>query len=328
MANVTSKKAPTVGVAGRLRPHERGGEKRVRKAIGLVGLGLLLTLLPALGQGQSPTKGRPADAEGQERTEAGYPKSDGRKGTAAVKQTNDERKDPMEAPGDESSPASAAPPIPSPTKGDGGSNTSGMATGGPVSGSGNLSGRPAQSGPGNGRIPEGGRISELIEQDSDGYRVGIGDVLQINVWREPEVSVPAVTVRSDGRISMPLIKELQVLGLTPAELEWLLTEALSRFLHSPNVTVIVQQINSEKVYLVGGVNTPGAIPLGAPMTVLQVLAQAGGVTDFAKKNKIYILRKEGDKQVRLPFNYDAVIKGKNPDQNVQVRQGDTIVVPQ
>ena len=328
MTIITSEKTRSASVVNALWSHERAGEKRVRRVIGLAGLGLLLTLLPALSQGQStPPKSGPGGAEGQERAEVGSPKNAKKKNTATAKQADADPEEPP-ASGDESSPATSAPSTPSPTKGDGGPNALGTAAVGPVTGSDNLTRRPAQSGPRNDRIPEGGRISGLIELDSDGYRIGIGDVLQINVWREPEVSVPAVTVRSDGRISMPLIKELQVLGLTPTELEWLLTEALSRFLHSPNVTIIVQQINSEKVYLVGGVNRPGAIQLGAPMTVLQVLAQAGGVTEFAKKNKIHILRKEGEKQVRLPFNYDAVIKGKNPDQNIVVRRGDTIVVPQ
>jgi polysaccharide export outer membrane protein len=160
------------------------------------------------------------------------------------------------------------------------------------------------------------------------YRIGSGDVLRISVWREPEVSVDAVAVRSDGKISLPLIREVYSLGLTPAELEALLTREFARFINSPAVTVIVREINSHKVYLVGGVARPGSIFLRTPMTVLQVLAEAGGLTDFAKKKKIYILRKNGGQESRIQFNYEAVLKGDNPEQNIPVRPGDTIVVPE
>jgi polysaccharide export outer membrane protein len=162
----------------------------------------------------------------------------------------------------------------------------------------------------------------------DGYRIGIGDVLQISVWREPEASVPAATVRSDGKISMPLIKEVEVVGLTPAETEQMLSERMTRYIHGANVAVIVKEIHSRKVYLVGGIKTVGAVELKGPMTVLQALTQAGGLTDYAKRKQIYVLRVENGKQVKLPFNYEAVIKGENKDQNIVLYADDTIVVPQ
>ncbi len=160
------------------------------------------------------------------------------------------------------------------------------------------------------------------------YRIGARDVLQVLVWKEPEVSAPEVVVRSDGKISLPILKEVEVVGLTPAELERQLTEKLSRFINAPEVTVLAREINSEKVYLVGAVKREGPIAFRSSMTVLQALAEVGGVTDYAKKKSIYILRTENQKQIRLRFNYEDVIKGERPEQNVLVLPGDTIVVPQ
>jgi polysaccharide export outer membrane protein len=160
------------------------------------------------------------------------------------------------------------------------------------------------------------------------YRIGAGDILRISVWREPEVSVDGVAVRSDGKISLPLIKEVVAIGRTPAELEATLTREFSHFINNPAVTVIVKEINSQKVYLVGGVVRPGSLPLRTPMTILQVLAEAGGLTDYAKRKRIYILRKDGEQESRIQFNYESVLKGESPEQNIPVRAGDTIVVPE
>jgi polysaccharide biosynthesis/export protein len=159
------------------------------------------------------------------------------------------------------------------------------------------------------------------------YRIGAGDSLGITVWRELEASVQSVTVRPDGKISVPLIKEVEVLGLTPTELQKLLTTKLEPFIHGADVTVVVREIRSKKVYLVGAVKKEGALPLLSNMTILQVLSEAGGLTDFAKRKKIYILRDQNGKQVKLPFNYDAVIKGEHMEQNIPVLPDDTIVVP-
>ena len=164
------------------------------------------------------------------------------------------------------------------------------------------------------------------QQPLPAYQIGAGDVLRVSVWKEPEVSVDGIAVRSDGKISLPLIKEVSAVGLAPADLETILTREFSRYINNPAVTVIVKEINSQKVYLVGGVVRPGSLPLRTPMTVLQVLAEAGGLTDYAKRKKIYIIRK--DQEARIPFNYESVLKGENPEQNVAVRAGDTIVVPE
>ncbi len=162
-----------------------------------------------------------------------------------------------------------------------------------------------------------------------GYRIGPGDVLQISVWKEPEASAPQVVVRSDGKVSLPIIREAQAAGLTPAELEKTLTERFARFINQPEVAVLVREINSEKVYVVGAVRKEGPVRLqSSNTTVLQALAEAGGLTDYAKRKKIYVLRSENNKETRLSFNYEAVIKGEQTGQNILVRPGDTIVVPQ
>lgn len=160
----------------------------------------------------------------------------------------------------------------------------------------------------------------------EGYRIGAGDVLQIVVWKEPDASVSTV-VRADGKISVPLIKDVEVLGLTPAELEKLLSEKLKRFILDADVTVIPREIRSLKVYLMGAVKREGPIPLQAEMTVIQAINEAGGLTDYAKRKKIYILRNDNGKQVRFPFDYEAVIQGEQMEQNILLRPADMIVVP-
>ncbi|HOK47517.1 MAG TPA: polysaccharide biosynthesis/export family protein, partial [Bryobacteraceae bacterium] len=159
------------------------------------------------------------------------------------------------------------------------------------------------------------------------YRIGPGDVLQIMVWKEPDASVPSIQVRSDGYITVPFVKELHVVGLTPSEVETLVTQRLSRFLRNPEVSVLVRETNRDKVYVIGAVRREGSIPLRSPMTVIQVLAEAGGVSEFAKKKKIYILRNNGERQQRIAFNYEAAIRGDPRMSNLYVAPGDTIVVP-
>ncbi len=162
----------------------------------------------------------------------------------------------------------------------------------------------------------------------EAYRIGAGDVLQIAVWKEPEASVPTVVVRVDGKVSLPLIGEVDAAGYTPVELEKVLVEKFSTYIKNPTVTVIAATINSKKVYVVGGVKKEGPVPLVRPMTVLQALNEAGGLVDFAKKRKIYVLRNENGKQAKLPFDYQQVIKGERLEQNVVLLPDDTIIVPQ
>jgi polysaccharide export outer membrane protein len=158
------------------------------------------------------------------------------------------------------------------------------------------------------------------------YVIGAQDVLDVSVWKEPEVS-RVVPVRPDGKISLPLLNDVQAAGLNPGQLAAQITDSLKKFVTNPQVTVIVTTINSQRVYILGEVSRPGAFPLLPNMTVLQALSSAGGFTQFAREKKIYVLRNEDGKQVKHPFDYKAVIDGKNPDQNIVLKAGDTIVVP-
>jgi len=158
------------------------------------------------------------------------------------------------------------------------------------------------------------------------YVIGAQDMLDIDVWKEAELT-RTVQVRPDGKISLPLLNDIQAAGLTPTQLAGQITTSLKKFVTDPQVTVIVTQINSQRVYIMGEVTRAGAYPLLPGMTVLQALSSAGGFTQFANLKKIYVLREENGKQTRLPFNYKQVINGKDTDQNIEVKAGDTIVVP-
>lgn len=161
----------------------------------------------------------------------------------------------------------------------------------------------------------------------DSFVIGNDDVLAVNVWKEPEIS-RSVPVRSDGKISLPLVGELQATGQTPRQLEQAIAARLQSYISEPEVTVIVQEIKSQKFNILGMVTKPGSYPLTNSVTVLDAVALAGGFRDFAKKKSIYVLRQnpKGDPQ-RLPFNYNDVIKGKNTSQNIKLEAGDTIYVP-
>jgi len=158
------------------------------------------------------------------------------------------------------------------------------------------------------------------------YVIGPEDVLDINVWKEPDMT-RVVPVRPDGKISLPLINDVQAAGSTPQQLASTVTDKLRKFLTDPQVTVIVTAINSQRVYVVGEVLRAGAFPLIPGMTVLQVLANAGGFTTFANVKKIHVMRVVNGKHTELPFNYREVLKGDRPDQNIKLEPGDTIVVP-
>jgi polysaccharide export outer membrane protein len=162
---------------------------------------------------------------------------------------------------------------------------------------------------------------------NDAFVIGNDDVLAIIVWKEPEVS-RSVPVRSDGRISLPLVGEVEAAGRTPLKLEQDIASKLKNYISEPEVTVIVQQINSQKINILGMVVKPGSYPLTNSATVLDAIAVAGGFRDFAKKKSIYVLRQNADgTQAKLPFNYKDVIRGQNLNQNVKLQARDTIVVP-
>jgi polysaccharide export outer membrane protein len=161
----------------------------------------------------------------------------------------------------------------------------------------------------------------------DTYIIGNDDVLSINVWKEPEVS-RSLPVRSDGRISLPLAGEVQAAGRTPLQLEQEIAGKLKDYITNPEVTVMVQQINSEKYNILGQVGKPGSYPLTLTTTVLDAIATAGGFRDFARQKGIYILRQGANgAEARIPFNYKDVIKGKNPEQNIKLQPNDTVIVP-
>jgi len=171
---------------------------------------------------------------------------------------------------------------------------------------------------------EPSRIGRGVPYD---YKIGAGDVLQINVWKEPDASVPSVVVRPDGMISLPLVKDVSVLGLTPKQAEATIAKELTRFITDADVTVVVAEINSKKVYLVGALKKEGPVAYTYRMSVMQAISEGGGLTDYAKRKKIYVLRNENGRQTRVPFKYDAVIKGEHMEMNIDLLPDDTVVVP-
>jgi polysaccharide export outer membrane protein len=161
----------------------------------------------------------------------------------------------------------------------------------------------------------------------DRFVIGNDDVLAISVWNEPNLS-KSIPVRSDGKISLPLVGELQAAGKTPLQLERDVTEKLKGFITAPEVNVIVEKVNSRKFNILGEVSKPGSYPLTASMTIMDGIAIAGGFRDFAKKSGVYILRKTASGQEsRLKFNYKDFIKGKDVAQNIKLEPDDTVIVP-
>jgi polysaccharide biosynthesis/export protein len=158
--------------------------------------------------------------------------------------------------------------------------------------------------------------------DPNKYLIGPEDVLYIRVWREPDFTGPVV-VRPDGKITMPLIAEVQAGGLTPLQLTKSLTESLTKLINTPDVTVSVTDVRSKKYYIDGEVNRSGSFPLITPTTILEALTNASGFKEFSNPKKITILRGSNI----LKFNYKDVIKGKHMEQNVLIENGDHIHVP-
>jgi polysaccharide export outer membrane protein len=166
-----------------------------------------------------------------------------------------------------------------------------------------------------------------IQPHNNSYVIGNDDLLSINVWKEQELT-RSIPVRPDGKISLPLVGEVQAAGKTPLQLEQDIAEKLKSYITEPQVTVMVQQINSEKFNILGQVAKPGTYSLAVAKTVVDAIAAAGGFRDFAKEKEVYILRQNpSGGQARIVFNYKDFIKGKNPAQNVKLEANDTIVVP-
>jgi polysaccharide export outer membrane protein len=161
------------------------------------------------------------------------------------------------------------------------------------------------------------------------YVIGPDDVLSVSFWRDKDLSADVV-VRPDGKVSLQLVNEVQAAGLTPEQFRVAVAEAASKFVEDPTVTVVVKQINSRKVFVVGEVNKPGTYVLGGPMTVLQLIALAGGLSEYADKANIVILRAErrqDGEPLSVRVNYNDLMKRKNLKQNIELKPGDTVMVP-
>ena len=161
--------------------------------------------------------------------------------------------------------------------------------------------------------------------DANAYQIGPEDVLDISVWKNPELS-RTVPVRPDGKVSLPLVNDIQAAGLTPTDLREQVSTKLAEYIPAPEVSVMVREVHSRKVAVIGAVKTPGRFELKSPMTVLEVIALAQGFTDFASRDRIVVLRQNGATTTRLPFNYRRIADGAEQD-NFFVRPGDIIVVP-
>jgi polysaccharide export outer membrane protein len=159
-----------------------------------------------------------------------------------------------------------------------------------------------------------------------GYVIGADDVLSIVLWREKDMSAEVV-VRPDGKVSLPLLNDIQAAGLTPDQLRAQVEKAATKFIESPNATVIVKTINSRKVHIIGNVNKPGTYPMNGELTVLQAIAVAGGLQEWADAKNIVVMRKEDGKDTSFKFNYKDVVRQKNLAQNIPLKPGDTVFVP-
>ena len=159
-----------------------------------------------------------------------------------------------------------------------------------------------------------------------GYVIGTDDLLSIVYWKDKDMSSES-QVRPDGKISLPLLNEITAAGLTPDELRQKITEESRKFMEDASITVVVRQINSRKVFITGEVNKPGPYPLTSATSVMQLIAMAGGLREYANSKKIVIMRTDGGRSLSLPFNYPAVTSGKNLKQNIELKPGDTVVVP-
>ena len=174
--------------------------------------------------------------------------------------------------------------------------------------------------------PKDGRLPDTQVEPSQEFIIGPEDVLSITVWHEPDLT-NRVTVRPDGKIGIPLLNDVQAGGLAPKQLQEQITEGLKLFVSGPQVSVVVQEIHSQIVYVTGAIARPGAYPLGHPMTVMQLLVHAGGLSKFAKSEEIQILRREAGKLRRFRFNYKQFAEGRNYQQDIFLRTGDMIIVP-
>lgn len=171
------------------------------------------------------------------------------------------------------------------------------------------------------------RVPAARQTESPGYVIQPNDILEIFVWKEPDLS-RKVLVRPDGRISFPLVQDLKASGLTPVELKEQIQTELAHFIQSPNVTVIVDTIQHYKIFVVGKVQNPGSFIIEKPVSVLQALTLAGGFQQFANESGVTVIRSsEGNRHVVFDFNYKDVVRGRGANQNIRLQSGDVVVVP-
>jgi polysaccharide export outer membrane protein len=171
----------------------------------------------------------------------------------------------------------------------------------------------------------GGEASEFITPPAD-YVIGVGDSLSVKFWKDNDMSADVV-VRPDGLVTLPLINDMKAAGLTPEQLRTQVTAAATKFVEAPNVQVYVRDIKSRQVFITGMINRSAPYPLLGPMTVMQLIAMAGGLQDFADGKNIVIIRTENGEPVSYRFNYNEVMKRKNLKQNIELKPGDTVIVP-
>ena len=174
--------------------------------------------------------------------------------------------------------------------------------------------------------PTAGITAPQVTANDTEYKIGAQDLLRIDVWKEDQLT-RTVPVRPDGKVTLPLLNDVQAAGLTPMQVAAVISEGLKKYVNNPQVTVTITEINSRRIYVTGEVARAGAFPLLPNMTVLQALSSSGGFSQFARLKNIYVLRVEDGKQVKHPFNYKEVVKGKNPEQNILLEPSDVIVVP-
>jgi polysaccharide export outer membrane protein len=158
------------------------------------------------------------------------------------------------------------------------------------------------------------------------YKIDVGDVLDINVWKEEDFT-REVFVRLDGRISLPLVGDVMAAGNTPMELAKSLEEKIGEIVAEPAVTVLLKSSASRVYYMVGNINNPGAFPINTPINLLQAIARAGGMGEWAEKDEIIVVRRSAGKDEMLTFDYEKFVKGKDLSQNIMLRYGDTVIVP-
>jgi polysaccharide export outer membrane protein len=174
-------------------------------------------------------------------------------------------------------------------------------------------------------LPRGVTI-RTEEDPPNAYAIGIGDVVEISVWKSPELGV-TVPVRPDGRISVPLLGDIQAAGMTPLALKGTLKDGFAEFVTAPEVSVVIKEINSRKVFVTGEVASPGAYDLQPRTKLMHVLALAGGLTPYAKKRAVILRDREGDEERRYTIDLDGIISGKRPKDNIILQPGDTIFFP-